>query len=349
MAGNSVSAGESPKKRRKEFDEPVIKVVGVGGGGSNSIKRLRRMGLSKIETIAVNTDLRHLRTIDADKKVLIGKNLTRGLGAGGKPEVGEQCAEQSREVLAEILDGADVVFITSGMGGGTGTGAAPVVADVAKQLKSIVISMATIPFRAERGRMIPAAQGVERLRKKSDSVVLLDNNKLLDIVPDLPLDQAFSVMDQFISESVKSIAEMITEPSLINLDYADLRTVMSKGNTATVAYSESSDDDPQRVVVEALNNPLLDIDYAGATGALVHITMGPNTPLKTSNTILETLTFELDSNANIIYGVKVSPEYEGKIKVMSVLTGIQSPQLLSPYTGINGSDARTKNHFEEVD
>jgi cell division protein FtsZ len=156
-------------------------------------------------------------------------------------------------------------------------------------------------------------------------------------------------MDQFISESVKSIAEMITEPSLINLDYADLRTVMSKGNTATVAYSENADDDPQRVVVDALNNPLLDIDYTGATGALVHITMGPNTPLKTSNTILETLTFELDSNANIIYGVKVSPEYEGKIKVMSVLTGIQSPQLLSPFRGINGFDARTNNHFEEVD
>ena len=348
MAGNSNAWGESPQKKRKQYDEPVVKVVGVGGGGSNSIKRLRRMGLENVETIAINTDLRHLKTIDADKKILIGKNLTRGLGAGGRPEVGEQCAEQAREVISELLQDADVVFITSGMGGGTGTGAAPVVADIAKHNKSLVISMTTVPFAAERGRMLNASLGLERLRKKSDSVVILDNNKLLEIVPELPVDQAFSVMDQFIAESVKTITESITKPSLINLDYADLRTIMSKGTTATIAYAENSDDDPQKLVVEALNNPLLDVDYSGATGALIHITMGPETPIKTSNKILETMTFELDSNANIIYGVQVSPDYDGRIKIMSVLTGVQSPQLLSPYRGLGGPDAQAATHFEEV-
>lgn len=340
MASNSTVWGESPKAK-KTIEEPVVKVVGVGGGGSNSVKRLRRMGLTRVETIAVNTDIRHLRTIDADKKILIGKNLTRGLGAGGKPEVGEQCAEQSREVIAEAIGDADVVFLTAGMGGGTGTGAAPVVAEIARLRKALVISMVTVPFNAERARMQNAVGGLERLRKKSDSVVILDNNKLLEIVPDLPVDQAFSVMDQFICESVKSISESITKPSLINLDYADLKTVMSKGNTATIAYAENTIDDPERVVFEALNNPLLDVDYAGATGALIHITVGPETPLKTSNRILEALTFELDTNANIIYGVEVSPEYEGRIKIMSVLTGVQSPQLLSPFQGIYGPDRQS--------
>jgi cell division protein FtsZ len=348
MAGNGVTGG-SPKRKRDGYSEPVIKVVGVGGGGSNSIKRLRRLGLSpKVETIAINTDIRHLGMVEADKKVLIGKNITRGHGAGGKPEMGEQCAEQSREIIREMLEDADLVFITAGMGGGTGTGAAPVVADIAKQLRSIVISMTTIPFRAERGRMNNAVQGLEHLRKKSDSVVILDNNKLLEIVPDLPVDMAFSVMDQMVAESVKGITEVITEPSLINLDYADLRTVMSKGATATVAYGEDADDDPQRVVLETLNNPLLDVDYAGATGALIHITLSPDTPLKTANSILETMTYELDPDANIIYGVQVSHEYEGKVKIMSVLTGVQSPQLLSPTQGFCGPDRRAYSHFDEV-
>lgn len=349
MQENISVTGESQKKRRSSFEEPVIKVVGVGGGGSNSIKRLRRMGLSeKIETIAVNTDLRHLRTVEADKKLLLGKSLTRGLGAGGRPEMGEQCAEQSREILQEMLHDADLVFITAGMGGGTGTGAAPVIADIAKQQRSIVIGMTTIPFRAEKGRMINAAQGLERLRKRCDSVVILDNEKLLEIVPDMPVDMAFSVMDQMIAESVKGISEMITEPSLINLDYADLKTIMSGGTTATVAYGENADDDPHRVVAETLNNPLLDVDYTGATGALIHITLSPETPLKTANKILDAITYELDPNANIIYGVQISQDYEGRVKVMSVLTGVDSPHILGPNRGFLGAEMNSVFEFEEV-
>jgi cell division protein FtsZ len=311
---------------------PRILVVGLGGGGSNSIRRLRNIGVYGVETIAMNTDIRHLEKIDADLKVLLGKKTTRGLGAGGRPEIGEQCAMQSRAILDELFTGANLTFITVGMGGGTGTGLAPVVAEVAKKKGSIVIAFATIPFRCERGRFRNALYGLEKLKKKCDSIIILDNNKLLELVPELPVDQAFGAMDAFIADTIKNIVECITEKSLINIDFADLKSVMASGGISTMAYYENSANDPQKIIIETLNNPFFNVDYSGASGALIHISMGPEIPIKVADQIVTGLADELDPEANIIYGMKVSPELEGKIKVVSIITGVQSKYLCGPTT-----------------
>ena len=214
-------------------------IVGCGGAGGNTVNRLHRIGVKGAETISINTDKQALDAVEADKKLLIGKSITRGLGAGGYPEVAERCAEQARNKLEELLHGADLVFITAGMGGGTGTGSAPVVADVAKKLGAIVVGMVSTPFNVERARLIKGDEGMDKLRRKSDSVIVLDNNRLLKYVPNLPIDQAFSVMDELIAQTVKGISETITQPSLINLDYADVRAIMNAGGVAVMLWGEA--------------------------------------------------------------------------------------------------------------
>ncbi|MCD4799295.1 MAG: cell division protein FtsZ, partial [Methanosarcinales archaeon] len=310
---------------------------GCGGAGNNTINRLYNMGVSGAETIAINTDKQHLDMIQADKKILVGKSLTRGLGAGGYPETGRKAAELARGTLEEVLKGADLVFITAGMGGGTGTGTAPVVAEIAKQQDAIVVGMVSSPFRVERARAIKAEEGLETFRKAADTVLVLDNNRLLDYVPNLPIEQAFSVMDQLIAETVKGISETITQASLINLDYADVKTIMGCGGVAVMLVGEAkSQDRGDNVVRAALNHPLLDVDYRGATGCLVHITGGPDLTLSEAEAVAESLTYELDDRANVIWGARVNKEYEGRIRVMAIMTGVQSAQILGPQSyGIN--------------
>lgn len=297
-----------------------ILVVGCGGGGCNSINRLASIGLPGAETIAVNTDRRHLVRIRADKRLLIGAGLTRGFGAGGDPELGRACAENAWEPLNEILTDADLTFVLVGMGGGTGTGAAPVVAEMAKRYGSVVISVATTPFDFEGSRLENAARGIRRLADVSDTVLLLDNNRLLDMAPNLPIEQAFGVMDQLISEVVRGLVQAITEPSLINLDFADLKTIMGKGGVSTVLYGENAD--PESVVRDTLENPLLDVDLKGATGALIHVTGGSNLSLRRATKVVEGLASSLDPDANIIFGARIDPDCEGVIRVLAVLTGI---------------------------
>ncbi len=304
----------------EEFQQLKILVVGCGGGGCNSISRLNSLGLRGAETVAINTDRRHLTKIKADRRLLIGAGLTKGFGAGGDPELGRVCAENALEPLNEILQGADLTFVIAGMGGGTGTGSAPVIADMAKRNGSVVMSVATTPFEFERGRMEAAMRGIGRLGEFSDTLLIMDNNRLLDIVPHLPVEQAFGVMDQLISEVVKGLIEAITEPSLINLDFADLRTIIRQGGISTVLYGENSD--PDAVVEDTLNNPLMDIDFRGATGALIHITGGSNLTLKKATRVVEGMTEFLDPNANVIFGARVDEECEGMIRVMAVITGI---------------------------
>lgn len=311
-----------------EFGKPKILVVGVGGAGNNSINRLQEMGVKGATTLAINTDQVHLSITNAAKKILIGKSLTKGLGAGGYPAVGEQCAEIARDVLEENLKGADLVFILGGMGGGTGTGASPVVAEIAKKEGAIVIGIVSIPFAVERRRNVQALEGVDKLRRRADSVVVLENERLLKFAPRLPLLQAFSVMDQLVSEVVKGITETITQPSLVNLDYADVKTIMTNGGLSMMLYGES-DADPDKVVKDMLNHPLLDVDYKGANGALVHITAGPEFSLTDMNRVTEGITKELDPNANVIWGARVDENCNGRIKVMSIMTGVHSPNILS--------------------
>jgi cell division protein FtsZ len=312
----------------EDFGLPRIKIVGCGGAGNNTINRMYNIGIDGVETIAVNTDKQHLDVIKADKKILVGKSLTRGLGAGGFPEIGKRAAELARSTLQEVLADTDLLFITAGMGGGTGTGTAPIVAQVAKEQGAIVVGMVSTPFKVERARMVKAEEGIADLRAAADTVIVLDNNRLLEMVPNLPLEQAFSVMDQLISETIKGISETITRPSLINLDFADVRAIMNAGGVAVMLVGETKSQNKMDVIKAALDHPLLDVDYRGATGALVHITGGPDLTLSEAENIAESLTYEMDSHANVIWGARIQKDYEGKVRVLAILTGVQSPQVV---------------------
>ncbi|MCZ7372396.1 MAG: cell division protein FtsZ [Candidatus Methanoperedens sp.] len=326
----------------EDFGTPKIVVVGCGGGGNNTVNRLYNIGVAGAETIAINTDKIHLDIIQADKKILIGKSITRGLGAGGFPEIGRRAAELARGTLEEVLKNANLVFVTAGMGGGTGTGVAPVVAQIAKDNGAIVIGMVTSPFKVERARMVKAEEGLDDLRNSADTVIVLDNNRLLDYVPNLPIDQAFSVMDQLISETVKGITETITQPSLINLDYADVRAIMKGGGLAVMLVGEAKGQDKAKEVVRAaLNHPLLDVDTTGATGCLLHITGGPDMSLHEAEQVASSLTYELDSHANVIWGARVRKDYEGKVRCLAIMTGIKSAQIMGPSEQRNSAANRS--------
>ncbi len=320
----------------EEFGQPRIVIMGCGGAGNNTVNRLFSMGVEGAETMALNTDKQHLDAIKADKKVLVGKSLTKGLGAGGDPDVGKRAAELARGTLEDLLRDTDLVFLTAGMGGGTGTGAAPVVAEVARKQGAIVVGMVSTPFRVERARMVLAEEGLEDLRDAVDTVIVLDNNRLLEYVPNLPIEQAFSVMDQLIAETVKGISETITQPSLINLDFADIKTVMSCGGVAVMLVGETKGQDKSEGVVRAaLSHPLLDVDYRGAAGALIHITGGPDLTLSDAENIAQQITYELDPRANVIWGSRINPDFEGKVRVMAIMTGVQSAQVLGPTRMLN--------------
>jgi len=319
------------KAENDMFGIPQITIVGCGGAGGNTITRLNKLGVKGAKTIAINTDKQALDLVEADHKILIGKRLTRGLGAGGFPDVAERAARESSDEIEELLKDSDLVFITAGMGGGTGTGASPVVAEIAKKNEAIVTCMVSTPFNVERARLIKADEGLDKLRVKADSTVVLDNNRLLEFVPNLPINQAFSVMDQMIAETVKGISETITVPSLINLDYADLKAIMNQGGLSVMLWGEADEDaGVDTIVHEALNHPLLNVDYKGANGALVHITGGPNMSLKYVQDVAKALTEDLDCYSNVILGARVCPEFEGKCRVMAIMTGVQSPNLLGP-------------------
>jgi cell division protein FtsZ len=314
----------------EEFGTPKIVVVGVGGAGNNTINRLKNIGIDGATTIAVNTDKQHLMIVRADKKVLIGRSLTKGLGAGGYPEMGRKAAELARGTLEELLKDADMVFICAGMGGGTGTGAAPVIAEVAKKQGAIVIGMVQTPFRVEKARIWKAEEGLENLRAQADTVVVLDNNKLIEYVPNLPIEQAFSVMDQLVAETIKGVSNTITQPSMMNIDFADVKAVMGEGGVAVMLVGESkSQSKAKDVVRDCLNHPLLEVDYRGATGALIHISGGPDLAIKEAEEIVKNLTFEIDERANVIWGARIDKDSEGVVRVMAIMTGVRSPNILS--------------------
>lgn len=325
----------------EDVADPRIVIVGAGGAGNNTVNRLHNIGVEGADTVAINTDKQDLKRIEADTKILIGKDITEGLGAGGDPSQGQRAAEMSQETLEEVLEGADLVFITAGMGGGTGTGASPVVASIASDLGAIVVGMVSTPFDVERARVPRAEEGLEELRDNADSVIALDNNRLLDYVPDLPVGQAFSVMDQIIAETVKGISETITQPSLINLDYADIRSIMSNGGVAVMLVGETSDEtNKEEVVQDAMNHPLLDVDYRGADGALVHITGGPQLSLKEAEGISQKITKRLDDDADVIWGARVNEESQGSVRVLAIMTGVESSQLMGKSESSSESDAQ---------
>ena len=315
--------------RIEEFTKPNIIIVGCGGSGNNTINRLKNLGIDGVTTIAINTDRQHLEMINADIKVLIGRSLTKGLGAGGDPTLGRKAAELARGKLEELLADANLVFVCAGLGGGTGTGSIPVVAEIAKKQGAIVIGMVQTPFKVERARIGKALEGLEELRKKADTVIVLDNNKLLEYVPNLPIEQAFSVMDQIIAETIKGITDTITKPSLMNIDFADVRAIMNHGGIAVMLVGEAkAQNKAEEVVRDCLSHPLLEVDYRGATGALIHISGGPDLTIKEAEEIVNNLTFEISDNAMVIWGARITKEFEGMVRVTAIMTGVKPKKLM---------------------
>ncbi len=308
-----------------DWRKPRIAVVGCGGAGSNSVTRLTRLGVYGASTAAVNTDRAALDLALADRKVFLGIPANRGLGAGGRPELGERFAELAKDELRNLVEGRDLVFLTVGLGGGTGTGAAPVVAELAQAAGAVVICVATTPFRIERGRQRIAQAGIVRLRQCTDSLIVLDNNRLLKLVPNLPVEQAFAVMDQLVSEVIKGVTDAINLPSLISLDFNDVRTILAEGGASTVLYGEAAIHEPERAVEDALANPLLDVDYAGARGALIHLTAGPSLSLRGAHAVVEGITAGLAPDANVIFGVRIDPKRGDSLRVIAILTGVRCP------------------------
>jgi len=306
-----------------------IKVIGCGGAGNNMVGWLYKKGIKGAEIIACNTDRQHLGVIDADRKFLIGKTVTRGLGCGGFPEKGAEAAKESINELKECLKAADMVFVCAGMGGGTGTGSAPVVAHLAHEMGSIVIGTVTMPFKIERARVDKAEFGLQQLRQVSDTVIVIDNNRLVQIAGNLPIQQAFAVANELVSTMIKGIVETISTPSLVNLDYADVKAIMQNGGVAVIGVGSSDTNSRvEEAVKGALSNPLLEVDYRGATGALIHISGGPDMTLDDINRIGELVTESLDQDANVIWGARVVEDMKGRITVMTIITGVKSPWVL---------------------
>ena len=306
---------------------PRILIVGCGGSGNNTLNRITHLGVEGAVTVAINTDKQHLDHTRALQKLLVGRHITRGLGAGGDPSMGRRCAEAGREMIQRIVTGADLVFIASGLGGGSGTGICPIVAEEAKRAGALVVGIVTTPFHVERRqRMNRALEGLESLRRVADAVLVLDNNRLLHYAPNLPLDEAFSIMDQLVAEIVKGIVETITLPSLINLDFADVRAIMSNGGVTMMLYGES-DKGPEEVVHEALNHPLLDVDISGATGVLIHVTGGKFMTLENASQVVDLMTGNVSEEANVIWGARQDPAFGDTIKVMAIITGVGGQEI----------------------
>ncbi len=307
-----------------------IKVVGAGGAGNNTINRISEVGVAGAETIAINTDAQDLLYTSADKKILIGRDLTKGMGAGSIPQVGEYAARESEHEIKQALTGADMVFVTCGLGGGTGTGSIPVVAEIAKKLGALTVGVVTIPFRMEGNRRYDnALYGLEKLEQSVDTLIVIPNDKLLELAPDLPLHTAFKVADEILTNSVKGIAELVTKPGLVNLDFADIRAVMGKGGVALIGVGESDTENRAEEAVEkALNNPLLDVDITGANGALINVAGGSDMTLAEARRVVEAISEKLDEDARIIWGAQITAELEGTIRAMLIVTGVKSSQII---------------------
>ncbi len=307
----------------------TIKVVGVGGMGNNAVTQLFEMGIQGADLYALNSDAQHLDISKADRKILIGKELSRGLGCGGFPEKGRECAKESVSELKKLVGGADMVFVVTGLGGGTGTGAGPVVAQIAKETGAIVIGTVTMPFDIERARIDKAEFGLQELREVCDTVITIDNNRLVIIAGDLPIKQAFGVANELISTMIKGIVETITVPSLVNLDYADVSAIMKNGDVAVIGIGESDTENRvDEAVGRALTHPLLDVSYEGATGALIHVIGGDDLKLDELNKIGQSVTEQLDPSAQVIWGARIDEGSSGKVKVITIITGVQSPYIL---------------------
>lgn len=328
----------------KELEEIIkkqcarVKVFGCGGGGGNSISRMREIGIKGCEIVAVNTDAQDLLYTNADSKILIGRELTHGLGAGSNPKIGEEAARESEQEIKKKLAETDLVFITCGLGGGTGTGAAPVVADLAKKQGALTIGVVTLPFTVEGRKRIENSQyGLERMAGVVDTLIVIPNDKLLEIAPEIPIHTAFKIADEILTNSVKGITELITKAGLVNLDFADVKAVMSNGGVSLIGIgeSDSAEDRAKDAVRKAINNPLLDVDISNATGALINVIGGNDLSLEEYKDIMTVVGEKISSDARIISGAQISPDLDKTIRVLLIVTGVRSTQILGSSIELN--------------
>ena len=311
----------------------VIKVVGVGGGGNNAVNRMIRSGLKGVEFIAVNTDAQALAMSEANEKIQIGSELTRGLGAGANPEIGSRAAEESREVLSEVLKGADMVFVTAGMGGGTGTGASPVIAEIAKQTGALTVGVVTKPFTFEgRRRMAQAEKGTSELRNRVDTLITIPNDRLLQVVErKTSIVDAFRIADDVLRQGVQGISDLIAVPGLINLDFADVRTIMVDTGSALMGIGTSRGDNRAvEAAKAAISSPLLETSIEGARGILLNITGDANLGLFEVNEAAEIISQAADPDANIIFGAVIDESMEDEIRVTVIATGFDHAKKALP-------------------
>ena len=319
-----------------------VKVFGVGGGGGNTLSRMKEIGIKGGEMIAVNTDAQDLLYTNADQKILIGRELTQGLGAGSNPRVGEEAARETEQEIKKKLGASDMVFITCGLGGGTGTGAAPVIAEIAKKQGALTIGVVTLPFTIEgKKRIENAVYGLEKLEAIVDTLIVIPNDKLLELAPELPLHTAFKVADEILTNAVKGTTELVTKSGLVNLDFADIKAVMTNGGVSLIGMGESdSQNRAQEAVEKAINNPLLDVDVSNATGALVNIIGGQDLSLDEAKTIVQTVGEKLSEDARLIWGAQMSEDMGKSIRVMLIITGVHSSQILGPGESVTDKEQR---------
>jgi len=306
-----------------------IKVIGIGGGGNNSLNRMKEIGIRGGELIAINTDAQDLLYTNADQKILIGKELTQGLGAGSNPKIGEEAAKESVSEIKKKISGSDMIFITCGLGGGTGTGAAPEVAKLAKKQGALTIGVVTLPFTIEGQKRIENAMGgLEKMESIVDTLIVIPNDKLLELAPDLPLYTAFKIADEILTNAVKGITELVTTNGLVNLDFADIKAVMFDGGVSLIGMGEADTENRAIEAIEkAIDNPLLDVDISNATGALVNVIGGPNMSLDEYKLILETIGNKLSPDAKLIGGAQISEDMDKSIRVLLIVTGVKSAQI----------------------
>ncbi len=339
VSADDITLKEAMPRKRSDIDAELeallaqqktrIKVVGCGGGGNNTINRIAEVGIKGAETIAINTDAQDLLYTTSDKKILIGRETTKGLGAGSNPKLGEDAAKEQEAEIKKMIEDSDMVFVTCGLGGGTGTGSAPVVAQVAKKMGALTVGVVTLPFNMEGNKRWENAQiGLEKLEQTVDTLIVIPNEKLLELCPDLPLHTAFKVADEILTNSVKGIAELVTKAGLVNLDFADIKAIMSNGGVALIGVGESdSEDRATEAVQKAIENPLLDVDITGATGALINVAGGEDMTLDEARKVVESVAQHLDAEAKIIWGAQIYKDLQRTIRVMLVITGVKSDQI----------------------
>lgn len=333
----SSSAEDDELRALVESLKIKIAIIGCGGGGSNTVRRMYQAGVEGVKMVACNTDARHLLSIQAHHKILMGRSMTKGLGSGSLPEVGQKAAEESENDLWKYVDGQNIVFVVAGMGGGTGTGSAPVVAELAKRAGALTVGVVTLPFKAEGAvRMSNAIKGLEHLKEVCDTTIVLQNDRLLELVPKLPLEAAFRVTDEVLMQSIKGITDALTKPGLINIDFNDLLTIMRGGGMALIGLGESSEygQRAEKCIEDALSSPMLgDVDIKQAKGALVRVIGGEDLTVTEAEKAALLVSERVDPRARIIWGCAVHGDIKNEMRVMVVLTGVKFNSIVESFKG----------------